>query len=276
MGSGGVMPGNGEVTVGGQTLRILKRGSEFVGIIVGRSKEQVTGATAAEVETRLRAMLAMDHPDFIGLVGARKRFLELFRGGFTDPKYIGDRKNGERFYKENAAELLQRDVPLARPAQSELEGLAALRVVQQTNLLDPYSKAKLADVLRGNRAGEFLSLARAFAEGNIAEACSDLIRKFKGDGLSSWVCLTYFPFLWRPDRHMFLKPTFTQAYAARIGHRFQHDYESAPNPSTYASLLQMTAETASALADLNPRDNIDLHSFMWVVMDYRDEDVAEG
>lgn len=77
-----------------------------------------------------------------------------------------------------------------------------------------------------------------------------------------------------PDRHMFLKPAFTQAYAARIGHRFVHDYESTPNAATYVSLLHMTAETGNALADLDPADNIDLHSFMWVVMDYRDADVV--
>ncbi|MCX7289072.1 MAG: hypothetical protein NTW20_16395 [Rhodobacterales bacterium] len=269
------MSGKGEIRIGAHTLRILKQSSGFAGIIVGRHKEQVTGATALEVETRLRAILANDHPDFIGIDGARKRFLGLFSEGFSDPRYIGDRAHGERHYKEKAAECLNREVPLSSLAHSSNEGLAALRVVQQTNLLDPFSKAKLADVLRGSRAAEFLSVVRNFAQGNVEAACGDLVRGFKSEGVAGWVYLTYFPFLWCPDRHMFLKPTFTKDYAARIGHRFQHDYESSPNPSTYASLLDMTAETGQAVADLNPRDNIDLHSFMWVVMDYRNEDVAQ-
>jgi hypothetical protein len=67
---------------------------------------------------------------------------------------------------------------------------------------------------------------------------------------------------------MFLKPEFTQGYAERIGHRFQHEYESRPNPATYESLLDMTAETRRHLADLEPADHIDLHSFMWVALEY--------
>ena len=266
--------GAGEVRVGAHRLRILKQGNGFAGIIVGRHKEQVTGTTSLEVETRLRAMLAEEHPDFIGLDAARKRFLGLFPQGFADPAYIGDRTQGERHYKTKAAETLQRDVPVAGPLDAPDTGLAALRVMQQTNLLDPFSKAKLADVLRGPRAPEFLSIARSFAMGDTDAACRELSRQFKPEGVASWVCLTYFPFLWLPDRHMFLKPAFTQAFAARIGHRFVHDYESTPNAETYLSLLHMTAETENALADLKPADNIDLHSFMWVVMDYRDSDVV--
>jgi hypothetical protein len=229
--------------------------------------------TALEVETRLRAMLAEDHPDFVGMDGARKRFLTLFPEGFADAAYIGDRTRGERYYKARAADTLQQDVPLDEPSGAPDEGLAALRAVQQTNLIDPFSKAKLADVLRGPRAAEFLSITRKFSKGNTEEACRELVRAFKSEGVASWVCLTYFPFLWCPDRHMFLKPAFTQDYAVRVGHRFLHDYESAPNAITYNSLLHMTAETGRAVADLNPADNIDLHSFMWVVMDYRDDDV---
>lgn len=267
------MTARGEIRVGPHTLRILKQGDGFAGIVVGQSAEKITGATALEVETRLRALLAREHPDFIGLDGARKRFLDLFPEGFADPAYIGDRTKGERAYKIAASHSLQRDLPLAGPGGPD-DGITALRVVQQTNLLDRFSKARIADVLRSPRASEFLSIARRFADGNIAEACADVVRRFKSEGVASWVCLTYFPFLWRPDRHMFLKPAFMQAYAARIGHRFQHDYDSTPNHATYASLLAMTAETANAVADLNPADNIDLHSFMWVVMDYRDEDVV--
>lgn len=266
-------PGTSEIRVGSHTLRILKQGSGFVGIIVGRHKEQLTGATALEVETRLRAKLAEDHPDFIGLDGARRRFLHLFPGGFSDPAYIGDHSRGERHYKAKAAAMLQREVPLAGPSATD-DGLAALRIVQQTNLLDPFSKAKLADVLRSNRAPQFMSIVRSFAQGNVAEACDELVRQFKLEGIASWVCLTYFPFLWLPDRHMFLKPAFTKDYAARIGHRFLQDYESTPNAKTYASLQHMAAETGNSVADLKPADNIDLHSFMWVVMDYRDEDVV--
>jgi len=266
-------PGPGEIRLGSHTLRILRQKDGFAGIVVGQAKDPVFGVTALEVETKLRARLAENHPDFIGLDGARRRFLALFRDGFSDPDYIGDRRLGERHYKQEAARLLAETLPLAAVGTTDDQGLAALRAIQRTNLVDPFSKAKLADVLRGPRAGRFLAIARDFAEGDSASACSALVREFKDEGAASWVCLTYLPFLWRPDRHMFLKPGFTVEFARRIGHRFQDDYRSTPDPAVYASLLHLTSTLAAGLADLAPADNIDLHSFMWVVMSYRDNDV---
>ena len=137
------------------------------------------------------------------------------------------------------------------------------------------TKPRLADVLRSPKGGHLVALAADFASGDIAGACKAFVRDFKADGVASWPCLTYLPFLWAPDRHMFLKPTFTRAFAERIGHRFQHDYVSEPNADTYQSLLHMTAMLRHDLADLLPADNIDLHSLMWVVMD-RDYVAPEG
>lgn len=66
---------------------------------------------------------------------------------------------------------------------------------------------------------------------------------------------------------MFLKPEVTKDYAARIGHSFQHDYQSSLEYEVYESLLDLTAQTNSALksANLPPRDNIDTQSFIWVI-----------
>ncbi|MFO1203043.1 MAG: hypothetical protein U1E58_10465 [Tabrizicola sp.] len=254
----------------------MKQGEGFAGIIVGRHKERVLGSTHLEVETKLRAMVAADHPDFIGLDGSRARFLRLFPKAFADEALIGDRRHGELRFKRDASALARELLPLDEN-HATLPDLAAraMRVFNASNLIaDRFTKAKLSEVLNSSRGATFVSLAAAFALGEVAESCRRIVRDFKDDGLATWPCLTYLPFLWRPDCHMFLKPTFTRLYAERIGHRFQHDYESAPNPTTYSSLLHMTSETANAIADLNPADNIDLHSFMWVVMDYSDADVV--
>jgi hypothetical protein len=39
----------------------------------------------------------------------------------------------------------------------------------------------------------------------------------------------------------------------------------------YESLLDLVAKTEAELTDLNPRDRIDIQSFIWVVGDYKDE-----
>jgi hypothetical protein len=40
---------------------------------------------------------------------------------------------------------------------------------------------------------------------------------------AKWTVVTL-PFLWQPEKHMFLKPEVTKDYAARVGHRFADDY----------------------------------------------------
>lgn len=67
----------------------------------------------------------------------------------------------------------------------------------------------------------------------------------------------YLPFLWRPDQHMFLKPAVTQDFAARVGHRFAHDYETRLAVGVYESLLDLVGRTEMEIRDLKkPRDRI--------------------
>ena len=54
---------------------------------------------------------------------------------------------------------------------------------------------------------------------------------------AKWTVVTYLPFLWRPEQHMFLKPVVTQDFAERVGHSFVHEYSPALEPDVYASLL---------------------------------------
>lgn len=265
-----------QIKFGKAELRIARDSEGFIGIIVGRSSKRFRGPDEATVLRALEVAVLAQSKEFVGLDGARQRFLQLFPQGFTDPGYIGDQKHGERAYKLSASKLLRDTLPLGSLASYEDAGLRALRVVQKTNVIDPFTKAKLADVLRSPRAPEFLSICEEFTNNGIGSACDRLNRGFAKEGINKWVCLTYLPFLWRPEVHMFLKPEFTRGYAERIGHRFQHDYGSSPNPATYEALLDMTAEAGRHLADLEPADNIDLHSFMWVAMKYSPEDEDGG
>ena len=42
---------------------------------------------------------------------------------------------------------------------------------------------------------------------------------------AKWTVATYLPYLWQPERHMFLKPEVSKDYAARVGHPFASVYE---------------------------------------------------
>jgi len=70
---------------------------------------------------------------------------------------------------------------------------------------------------------------------------------------------------------MFLRPTVTRDYASRVGHRFAYEYQGALDFSVYESLLDLVDQTARELAELEPRDRIDVQSFIWVVGAYDKE-----
>jgi hypothetical protein len=78
----------------------------------------------------------------------------------------------------------------------------------------------------------------------------------------TWPVVTVFGMLARPEVHIFLKPNVTRAAARIYGADFQ--YRSRPAWPTYASLLAFARQVGDALEDLQPRDLIDLQSFIWV------------
>ena len=78
----------------------------------------------------------------------------------------------------------------------------------------------------------------------------------------TWPLLTVFPFVAAPRRHVFLKPNVTRLAAKAYGHPFH--YASTPSWDVYASLLDFAARVQRDVADLRPRDQIDIQSFIWV------------
>ena len=67
-----------------------------------------------------------------------------------------------------------------------------------------------------------LAAARFAAEGD-EPALLDMNKILRKYDLAKWTVATYLPFLWRPDRHMFLKPEVTKDFATRVGHGFVDD-----------------------------------------------------
>ena len=72
-----------------------------------------------------------------------------------------------------------------------------------------------------------------------------------------------FGFVAQPDTHIFLKPNVTRVAAEAYDYPFE--YRSQPNWETYAGLLAFTETLKHDLADLRPRDMIDIQSFIWVL-----------
>ena len=78
----------------------------------------------------------------------------------------------------------------------------------------------------------------------------------------TWPILTVFGFIARPRVHAFLKPVAMQRAATAYG--FDLAYSSTPNWETYSSFLELCRTVKHDLADLEPGDQIDIQSFLWV------------
>ena len=207
-----------------------------------------------------------------GAARCRRKFLRAFPGGFSDETYL----DWERGYKWTAHQRWRDQL-----GPQELAGLVgageyaevaarAVRIESGTNLLFSFEKMALRDAVRP-RAG-----ARAFAEG-----LHDLLNGPGGTGarfdrwvemlatlprrqtrVLTWPLATVFGFIAQPRRHFFLKPRVTRLAFDKYGLRF--DYRPSPSWETYSHLLRLVRQVADDLADLGPRDMIDIQSFLWV------------
>lgn len=195
-------------------------------------------------------------------------FKYRYQGGFHGERYLHE----ERDYKVEAHELAKTIL-----SRGELEPLletgayadvcrSALQVVNKTNLIFPNEKMALRNGLKPAERQKTFSVAlHALLHGE--NAFRLMFQRFayvlNEVGAAKWTVATYFPFLLYPDRHQFIKPKYSQN-AARIC-AFDIKYTPKLSWRTYKQMLRFSDYLKSELADLEPRDNIDIQSFMWAI-----------
>jgi hypothetical protein len=191
----------------------------------------------------------------------------MFPGGFEDPEF--DRE--ERDYKVAASQALNDAVPLEKARAADAETCKALvKIFGRTNLLSSFEQIRIRDVLLGPHGTAFVQAAAQFTDGDLTGGLARMDVALKAHGPASWPLVTYLPFLWRPDAHMYLKPQVTRDFADRVGHPFAQTYAAGLKAVVYKSLLELVAQTRAEITTLRPRDNIDIQSFIWVVGAYQE------
>lgn len=258
-----------EEVLGKSTLRLVETGKTYAGIILvkGERKFQATGSSPEEVWKRLRAEVGKVDADFFGFDGAIARFLRIFPTGLRSQAYV-DR---ERAYKIAAKDQLDQIATPEKAQSARGLGEEILRVYRATNLLAPIESARMQALLRSTDADSFVQAAARFCLGELDRGLADMKVALIRHNVATWPAATYLPFLWRPGIHMFLKPEVTKDFASRVGHDFAQHYASQLRVPVYESLIGLAKTTAVEIADLNPRDQIDVQSFIWVVGKYEDE-----
>lgn len=206
-------------------------------------------------------------------VKCREKFLRFFPNGFEDEKYIA----WERGYKWQAHEKwnaqLNRAEYQSLLQKKEFGEVAnrAVKIESPTNLLFSFEKLALRDAVK------MMEGAQIFAESldDFLHGAGKPKQKFerwveavgrlpkKQSRVLTHPVVTVFGFIAQPKKHIFLKPKVTQAAAREYG--FDFKYKSKLSWETYARLLEFAELVKSDLADLKPRDMIDVQSFIWVL-----------
>jgi len=250
--------------LGKKELRLVRMNGRFFGLADGvRCAE---GENADDVWQELHNDAGKSDPKYFGFGGARKRFLTFFPNGFHSDGYASQ----ERTYKLAAKAKLDDTAPLKKAVDGTGFGEAVLAVFRATNMLSPFEKTRLQEVLRGPHADDFVQAAARFALDASKSHLIAMEQALKPHDNAKWTVATYLPYLWRPDAHMFLKPEATKDFATRVGHRFASEYEARLHLPVYDSLLNLAGKSEIELADMRPRDRIDIQSFIWVVGDYEE------
>jgi hypothetical protein len=257
------------------TLRMLKDKVGYSGVIFSDKGRQTLlhGDDPAELWSRLEQEAAKSSNDYVGFDGARARFLHFFPAGFETPSYLDPK--GERKYKVDAKQKLDATAPLDQASVGSGFSEAALAVFRATNLLSPFEMMRVTDLLRSTSANGFIRAAARFARGDGAQALAEMALLAKLHDAAKWTVVTYLPYLWRPEAHMFLKPEVTKDFAERVGHPFVHTYTPTLDMAVYNSLIDLVARTEQEIGDLHPHDRIDVQSFIWVVGAYAEADMPK-
>lgn len=190
--------------LGKTELRLVLSEGRFYGLVDG--KKTVDGDEVDDVWRRLHDEAGKANAKYFGFSGARARFLHWFREGFQSGEYAAS----ERDYKLVAKAKLDAAAPVEEAATGSGFGEAVLAAFRNTNLLSPFEKTRLQPLLRGADADRFVQAVARFALDDRKAALTDMNRLLKPHDNAKWTVVTYLPYLWRPEKHMFLKPEVTK------------------------------------------------------------------
>ena len=259
--------------LGGIRLQLVQRAN---GTLAGRyshkdgASDIISGQpneTQKELWDRLRTAALKADPSFVGFDGAISRFLGIFPNGISDSDYLAR----ERDYKVDARKLLNSTAPLQEAATGSGFAEAAIKAFARTNIVHPVWEApRMAEALRSKDGDNLIRRLARFTLGDRSQL-SAITRIASRYGAAKWPIVTYLPFLWESDEpHVILRHEPTTIFASSVGHEFPHVYDARLIPGVYESLLDLFTTTQAEIEELNPRDLIDVQSFIWVVSKYRE------
>ena len=215
----------------------------------------------------------MTDPRSRAVRACRRKFLRIFPGGFADETYLA----WERDYKWSAHRAWVSEIGRAAEFRRVLDAggareiaAAAVRIESSRSRLFSFEKMALRDAVRSEKGAEAFAnglydwLHGERSERERFERWVDVVASLprRQTRVATWPAVTVFGFVARPRFHLFVKPTAMRRAADAYG--FDLHYSSRLSWETYSSMLEFARTVRTDLADMAPRDQIDIQSFLWV------------
>lgn len=248
---------------------VAEGAGNFVAIGYGPRGEllfRAEGETREDAEIEVKSELLKRSGDFVGIDEAMKLFLRAYPDGFADAYFDFDERRYKMAARQKTLELLGRDRLDKLIADGAYVEIANVAKRTFTNLIFPNEAMKFGDFVKSTSAPHrrFSEALRETLWGDDFDAGFDeIVRVLKPHGAAKWTILTYWPFLAHPEEHMFLKPEVAAECAWRLGEDF--GYESEPSAAVYRRYLSFAENVRLGIAELAPRDFIDVQTFMYAV-----------
>lgn len=231
-------------------------------------------ATGSEAESALLDNMLLPGPartrPMVTMAQAKARLLEIFPGGLQ-----GDRmRQEERTYKNELAALAR--------SRCDAESLASLLQTGQhsevlarahhlvksslNNFPSTFEKIAFNNAVNASvRQKEFAEAFCAWVGPELPTqaAFEGLARELNHMDCAKWPILTCFRFLLHPNVDVLIKPA-NLAKAAELA-RFEINYRPELNWLTYHSVMNFYGYVRQQIADLQPRDMIDVQNFIWCI-----------
>lgn len=231
--------------------------------------EKIRGAAAANVHLDNLARNPSDSaPKYHSLAKATDIFLKEYPGGFHGDRYQAEEREYKDAASAKAKELLDKKAMAAMLKKKAYSDIVAqsLQVLNATNLVFPNEKMALRDGLANEvDQPEYCQALNGLLHGTAepSERFSNFVSALDDMSATKWTTATYFSFLCNSDSQMFVKPTITQNAAALC--RWEINYQPKVNWQTYNLILKLAGHLFESLSELEPRDFIDIQSFMWCI-----------
>jgi len=195
-------------------------------------------------------------------------FLEKYPEGFYGTKF----KEEERDYKTKthnlSLELLGEEEFSSLLDNNDYSEIVkrSLKIVNSTNLIFPNEKMSLKDGLNSQESKEIFSKTLnhlLYGDDELEVRFNGFIKILNNMDSSKWTIVSYFLFIFQPEKYMFVKPTITQYCSELCG--YEINYNPKLNWLTYKSVLDFSNYLFDELLELEPRDMIHVQSFMWCI-----------